>query len=142
METNIMKKREFAKTYYKENIYKEITSCAIGAYILAAIGLVIGFVLDMNSVLDAVIVVALGLWLQFGLSFPASIILMIYSIFNCIILLVTTGRPGGYLYILLGIFAIKYTNMLSKEYKRYKEEGQDYNPIEVNSKILSKKNKQ
>ena len=65
----------------------------------------------------------MGLIIQLRKSFVASIALLAYSIFNVIVILVTTQTFGGWLILAAGIYAIASTYKLNKAFKNYLATG-------------------
>lgn len=73
----------------------------------------------MASVLDAILILGLALGIHIGKSRACAVIILVYSILNCLYALVRTGRAGGYLIIIAGGYATMYTFMARREYKEY-----------------------
>lgn len=124
--TTRMTKKEFDQCESIKPIAKNIMASAIIAYVIGAISLVANVILGGNvfGILDVVIVVGLGLGIQFVKSRVCAVILGVYSVFNLIYMLVLTGRPGGWLIIICAVYAIMYTFKYQKAWNAYQQTGQ------------------
>lgn len=124
--TTRMTKKEFDQCESIKPIAKNIRASAIIAYVIGAISLVANVILGGNvfGILDVVIVVGLGLRIQFAKSRVCAVILGVYSVFNLIYMLVLTGRPGGWLIIICAVYAIMYTFKYQKAWNAYQQTGQ------------------
>ncbi len=114
-----MSKKEFYKHPNLNSVRKEINSCGIVLYILAALNLVISLLSGSAGILDAVLLIGLGLGIQLGKSRACAVILTVYSIINIIVLLVSTGSFGGYLIAIAGVYSVINTFKFHKLYKEY-----------------------
>lgn len=119
--------KQFIKQMSQNPEYKKIgggiTVSALVFYLSAALTMALA-TLGGNSgagVLDAVILVGFGLWIQFGYSRVASVIATVYSIANMIYMTVETGKLSGYLIVVGAVLAIIYTFKAASEFKKYKE---------------------
>ena len=127
----IMDMQEFAKLPELKSITRNITAAAILCYISAAItGIAIFALGNFNGIsfsplnfIDVGILLACGLFLQLRRSFPAAIVILVYGAINVISVLVMTGKLGGWLVLLAGIFAVIYCYKLKKAYKEYLATG-------------------
>lgn len=116
-------KKEFQDLPDNKKIKNQIRSSGIISYICAGITLLAGIVSgNYWMILDAVILVVLGLLIHLKQSKICAILLLAYSIISVIISLVTTGTPSGYLIIIAGIFAVISTFKLDKAWKAYQEQ--------------------
>ena len=84
------------------------------------------YVVETNNhlivLIDVAALIVLGLLIQLKLSFPASIVLLAYSVINTILSIVM-GRPGGWLVVLVSAYAVYFGNKLNKAYKEYQATG-------------------
>lgn len=118
-------KKEFYKLPGMKSCRSSILACAIVLYICAGTTLLAALLVDSlsASILDAVLLVALGLWLQLGKSRVCAIITACYGLFGTGIVLFTTGRIQGWWIPLAGIFAIVYTFKFHKLWNQYQKDG-------------------
>ena len=124
MENEKMSKDEFAKLPALKKMKNNIKSAGIICYACAAITLgSSAFISGGMAWLDIAILIVLGLLIQFKNSFVASIILLAYSIFNCVMGIVLYGMPAGWLIIIAGAYAVYATSKLNKAYKEYSQTG-------------------
>lgn len=72
---------------------------------------------------DVVLIIGLGLGIQFARSRVCSVLMLVYSILNVIFIAISIGGIGGWWLIIIGIYAVKCTFNLNKEYKRFLKDG-------------------
>lgn len=118
-----MTKNDFLELPAMEKQKKNVKACYIICYICAVLSLVISIAAGQINIVDPIILAGLGLWIQFGKSFVAGVLLLAYSIINVIYLIVATGQFGGYLIVIAGIYAVITTYKINKAYKEYKNTG-------------------
>lgn len=117
--------KEFYGSHCSLNIKKNINGAAIALYFCCALTFILSFVASalnigsIGSIIDAIFLLGLALGIHIGKSRACAVIVLIYSILNCIYSLVATGRMGGYLIIMAGFYAVIYTFMAHKEYNEY-----------------------
>ena len=116
-------KTQFCRNYAPDKIRKNIRGSAILRYFSAAITGVVAVLMNPFMLIDAVIVLALGLAIHLKQSRVCAVLLLAYGVINCLIMLVGTGRLSGWLIILAGVFAVIYTFQLEKEYRAFQESG-------------------
>ena len=121
---NVTKKEFFAKYASKES-KDNIKSAAIFSYICAAISVALGlYTHNYSMMFDVVLVIGFGLGIQFARSRVCAVLMLVYSILNVIYMVMSIGRIAGWwLIILIGIYAVKGTFNLNKEYKRFLKDG-------------------
>lgn len=124
--TTRMTKREFDQCDNIKKIIKNITLSAVIAYIVGLISLFTNVVVAGNifGIVDIVIVVGLGLGIQFAKSRACAIIMCVYSVINFIYMIILTGMPGGWLIIVCAVYAIIYTFKYHNAWDRYQQTGQ------------------
>lgn len=120
-------KREFMQLPEGESYYKSCRSAAIICYICAGISLVlVCFVMGQwSALIDIALLVGLGLGVHLAQSLGCAIALLVYSIINVLVLLVTTGRFGGWLVLIAGIDALVSTIKTNRAWKQYVAEHKD-----------------
>ena len=134
-----MSKRKFCAQYASKQDRANINAAGIIAYLCAAISLVMGLLQqNYGVILDVVLVVGLGLGVQLGKSRVCSILLLIYGCINTLVYLLSTGRLGGWWLILVGVYGIKATFHLHKEYQRFLADGSIPQPEEPQAPERSK----
>lgn len=104
-----------------DKVRKGIKSSAIICYICAALTGVMGVLLFESAfvLIDSIVLIVLGVLIQVKQSRAAAVILLAYSLINCISTLIANGSLGGWLIIIAGVYAVKCTFALDKEYKEY-----------------------
>lgn len=122
-----MTKKEFFKLPGLKACRSNILTCAIMLYICAAATCALAVIDWRNSalsLLDAALLLGLGLWLQIGKSRVSAIIASAYGIFNVLVTIIALGRLQGWWIPLAGIWAVVYTFKINKMWSQYQESGQ------------------
>lgn len=125
-ESGNLTKKEFYKLPGMKACRGNIRACAIVLYFCAGMTIVASFLLDsvvMASVIDGVVLLALGLWLQFGKSRICAILTLCYGLFNTITVALQSGQIQGWLIPLAGVWAVSYTFKFHKLWGQYKKSG-------------------
>ncbi|MCM1188704.1 MAG: zinc ribbon domain-containing protein [bacterium] len=94
------------------------------------------------SVIEALLVAGVAVWMQLAKSRTAAILLLVYGILSMIISSVLAGKIVGWFIPLAGAYAVVYTFRFQKDWKRYQEEG--VRPQEIPERVsdgLFQKNK-
>ena len=121
-----MTKKEFYKLPRLKDCRSGILASAIICYFSAGVTLLASFLLQgyvSASVLDGLLLLGLGLWMQIGKSRVCAIILTCYGAFNMIYMLMLMGQIQGWLIPVAGISGIVYTFKFNKLWDRYIKEG-------------------
>lgn len=117
--------KEFYQKHCSDPVKKNIKGAAILLYFCSAITLLVSFAATalgvdiMAAALDAFLLLGLALGIHIGKSRACAVIVLVYSILNCLYALISTGKMSGYLIIIAGIYATIYTFKARKEYKDY-----------------------
>ena len=111
-----MTRLEYLKSPEMALIRKNINSCAIMGYVVAALSFGINYFMyqSLSGIFDAILIVVCSLLIQLLQSRVAAIVLMV------ILVLVQTGRLGGWWIAVVGVYAIIYTFKFQKAWKAYK----------------------
>ena len=112
-------KSEFCRSYAPDNMRKNIRASAILCYISAAVTAVFAIMFNPFMFLDVIIVLVLGLLIHLKQSRVCAVLLLAYSLFNCVVMLQSTGQLSGWFIILAGVFAVIYTFQLEKAYQEF-----------------------
>ncbi len=117
-------KKEFWVKYASKTDKGNIQGAATLAYVCAAISLALGVSLgNFAVVVDVVLIVGLALGVQLARSRVCAVLLLIYSFINLIVMTIESGRVSGWWLILVGIWAVKGTFKLHKEYQQFLQDG-------------------
>ena len=118
-----MTRTEFFKSDEMSKIRKNIITCAVSAYVIAALSLALNiFLLDNPSgIIDSILMVVLGLLIQLLQSRVAAIVLACYAVLNMILVSIATGRFGGWWILVVAIWSVVYTFKFHKAWKEEKE---------------------
>ncbi len=94
--TTRMTKEEFSQCANIKPITKNITAAAIIAYVVGVISLITNVILGSNifGLLDVIIVIGLGVGIHMAKSRVCAVVLLVYSVFNMIYMLLHAGMPG------------------------------------------------
>ena len=120
VENRNISKSEFCRSCAPDKMRKNIRASAILCYISAAITAVFAIMFNPFMFLDVVIVLVLGLLIHLKQSRVCAVLLLAYSLLNCVVILLSTGRFSGWLIILGGVFAVIYTFQLEKAYREFR----------------------
>lgn len=118
-ENRNISKSEFFRSFAPDKMRKNIRASAILCYVSAAITAVLAVMFNPFMFLDVIIVLALGLLIHLRQSRVCAVLLLAYSLFNCVAMLLSTGQFSGWLIILAGVFAVIYTFQLEKAYQEF-----------------------
>lgn len=119
-------KKEFYQLPGMKACRNNIRGCAIMLYFCAGVTTLAAFLLRsvlLASVIDGVLLLALGLWLQFGKSRVCAIITLCYGVYGMVIALIQFGKVQGWLIPLAGVWAIIYTFKFHNLWSKYQKSG-------------------
>lgn len=121
-ESREMTKSEFFNIEAPKKIRSGVKSSAILCYVCAGITALAGLLLLKAPLMliDAVIVLVLGLGIHLKQSRVCAVIVLAYSLISCLVSLISVGQLGGWLLILAGVYAVMNTFKLEKEYQAWK----------------------
>ena len=119
VENRNISKSEFFRRHAPDKMRKNIIASAILCYVSAAITAVFAILFNPFMFLDVIIVLVLGLLIHLKQSRVCAVLLLAYSLFNCVVMLLSTGKFSGWLIILAGVFAVIYTFQLEKAYQAF-----------------------
>ena len=111
-----MTKKEYRKACTNPKYLKELKSAAIVGYILVGVEVVVALLANIWALADAVILLGLVLGMHLGKRKGCAIAILCYSIFNVVYFLLTTGQLSGWLWVIMGIYAMKAFSIADKEY--------------------------
>ena len=119
-------KKEFYKLPGMKACRGNIRGCAIILYFCSGVTILASLLLTDTlsaSIIDGVLLLALGLWLQFGKSRICAILTLAYGLFNMIMVAIQAGEVQGWLIPLAGAWAVVYTFKFHHLWGKYKKEG-------------------
>ena len=73
--------------------------------------------------LDAILLLALGLWLHLGKSRICALVTLAYGILNMVMAVISSGQLQGWWIALAGAWAVAYTFQFHKMWNKYRKEG-------------------
>ena len=120
VENRDISKSEFCRNHAPDKVRKNIRASAILCYVSAVVTGVLAVLISPTMLLDAAIVLVLGLLIHLKQSRVCAVLLLAYGIFSCIVVFLSTGRITGWLIILAGVFAVIYTFQLEKVYREFR----------------------
>lgn len=117
-----MTRREFLKTDKMKKLRGNITACAALGYAVAIVSVIINVVMshEYAVIFDALFIVAMSLLVHLLQSRVAAIIITIYAVIDVAVLYIMTGRPGGLIVLVIGIYAVICTFKFHKAWKEKK----------------------
>ena len=113
-------KSEFCRSHAPDKVRRNIRASAILCYISAAVTAVFAILFNPFMFLDVIIVLVLGLLIHLKQSRVCAVLLLAYSLFNGVVMLLSTGKFSGWLIILAGAFAVIYTFQAEKAYHEFR----------------------
>ena len=118
-------KKEFYKLPGMKSYRSNIISCAVVLYICAAVTILASVLIEGMgaSIVDGILLLGLGIWLQIGKSRVSAIITTCYGLLSVGLVLVTAGRVQGWWIPLAGIWAIVYTFKFHNLWNKYQRDG-------------------
>ncbi len=119
-------KKEFYKLSGVKNCRTSILSSAVVLYICGGATLLASVLLSdvlAASIIDGILLLLLGLWLQLGKSRVCAIITLVYGIFNLVIVMMQSGRLQGWWILAAGIWAVIHTFRFNSMWNKYRKEG-------------------
>ncbi len=117
-------KNEFFAKYASETEKRNIKTACVLTYLSVAIMLFIAF--EMHSLyiaLSSLPLLALGLGVHIAKSRVCSVLLLIYSCVDTVLLSIHMQRPWGWWVIIAGVLAVISTFLFDKKYRAFVEEG-------------------
>ncbi len=116
--------KEFYELPQLRKYVSSVKNAAIICFICAGVTLLASVFTAFGSgsffgFIDVVLLVVIGILILRTRSFVASVILLMYGIYNLVIMFLQTGKPGGILIIIAGIYAVISTRKLEKMWKDY-----------------------
>lgn len=106
-------------------VSKNINASAIMMYIVAGITLLANVIYAGNALglLDVFVVIGMGLGIQLAQSRACAVVAAVYSVINCIVTIIMTGVPGGWLIIVASIYAVIATFKFNEAWDNYQRTG-------------------
>lgn len=118
--------KEFLGLPENKRLKNNLLTSAILCYVIAGINLAIllfaSRVLNLSilTLIDVVLLLGLGLGIQLRQSRVCAVVLLAYSILGVIITYINTGKFGGYIILLAGIYGVASTFLFHKAWKEYR----------------------
>lgn len=110
-------KKQYRKICTDEKYLKGLKSNSIALYILTALNVLIAIGSNPWNLIDAGIYLVLTLGMHLGKSKGCAICILLYAIFCVGVTTATTGNVGGWLWLVIGISAVRNFSIADKEYK-------------------------
>ena len=111
--------KEFAKLPENKTARAQIITAAVFCFISTAVTAIVALMGTPLMLLDAAILLGLGLWLILSKSRVSAVVLMAYAAYNTVFFLIQQGTFSGWLLLLAGVLAIAGTFKLAKNWKAY-----------------------
>ena len=111
-------RKEFFKSVCSAPVRNGIKAAVIILYVCTGISL---FAEAAGGVLplDAIIILALALWIRSSKSKASAIVTLVYAAINTVFILISSGAFGGWLILLAAILAIVFVIKGEKEWQAY-----------------------
>ena len=117
-----MTRREFFKSDKMRKIRGNIMACAALGYAVAIVSLIINVVMshEYAVIFDALFIITMSLLVHLLQSRVAAILITIYAVIDVAVLYIMTGKPGGLIVLVIGIYAVVCTFKFHKAWNDHK----------------------
>ena len=120
-----MNKHDFYHSPLCKKYRGNIIASSVIIYICVGINLLlIAFLQTYTSLIDAAIMLGLGLAIHLAQSRVCSILLCVYGVINTIFVFLSSGKFGGWLILVAAIYAIVATFQYQSAWNKYSKSGQ------------------
>ena len=119
-----MSKHDFYHSPLCKKYRGNIIASSVIIYICVGINLLIAFLQNYTSLIDAAIMLGLGLAIHLAQSRVCSILLCVYGVINTIVVFLSSGEFGGWLILVAAIYAIVATFQYQGAWNKYSKSGQ------------------
>lgn len=117
-------RKEFINKYAQPSLRKNITSIAILCYVCAGLTFVVSCLLNPLGIIDALVLAGLALGMHLGKSKVCAILILILSIIEVLLSLVSGSFP--FWWLIAGISAVMTFSKIEKQYKSFIANGNRY----------------
>lgn len=120
-----MSKHDFYHSPICKKYRGNIIASSVLIYVCVGINLLlIALLQNYTSLIDAAIMLGLGLAIHLAQSRVCSILLCVYGVINTIIVFLSSGEFGGWLILVAAIYAIVATFQYQSAWNKYSKSGQ------------------
>ena len=118
-----MTRMEFFKSEEMKKVQDNISTCAIIGSVFFFFFSVMSFMKshDYSIIFTMLFFVTMFLLIYFLQSRVAAILLSLFSALSTAVMFMQTGKPGGILFVLFGIYGIIYTFKFQNAWNEYKK---------------------
>lgn len=117
----LVSRKEFINKYAQPSLRKNITSIAILCYVCAGLTFIVSCLLNPLGIIDALILAGLALGMHLTKSKVCAILILILSIIEVLLSLVSGSFP--FWWLIAGISAVITFNKIEKQYKSFISNG-------------------
>lgn len=110
-------RKEFINKYAQPSLRKNITSIAILCYVCAGVTFISACLLNPLGIIDALLLAGLALGMHIGKSKVCAILILVLSIIEVLVSLVSGTFP--FWWLIAGISAVVTFNKIEKQYKQF-----------------------
>lgn len=111
--------KTYIETCAPDSIRNGIRNAAITCYVCAGITAVVSLFMNPYGLIDAVILLALALGTHLGKSRVCAILLLIFSIIECVVGTILSGTFSGWIWIIASAYAVHAFEQARKGYQQY-----------------------
>ena len=120
-----MNKHDFYHSPLCKKYRGNIIASSVLIYVCVGINLLlIALLQNYTSLIDAAIMLGLGLAIHLAQSRVCSILLCVYGVINTIFVFLSSGKFGGWLILVAAIYAIVATFQYQSAWNKYSKSGQ------------------
>ena len=117
-------RKEFINKYAQPSLRKNITSIAILCYVCAGLTFVVSCLLNPLGIIDALVLAGFALGMHLGKSKVCAILILILSIIEVLLSLVSGSFP--FWWLIAGVSAVMTFSKIEKQYKSFIANGNRY----------------
>lgn len=109
--------KDYRKNYASAPLKKSIKTWSIVAYVLVGLNAVIALLVNPWMLLDTVLLLGLTLGVHLNKSKGCAIALLVYTIINAVIGVISSGSVSGWWWIVLAVSYLGTIKKIDEEYK-------------------------
>lgn len=111
--------KAYIETCAPDSIRNGIRNAAITCYVCAGITAVVSLLMNPYGLIDAVLLLALALGTHLGKSRVCAILLLVFSIIECVVGTILSGTFSGWIWIVASAYAVYAFEQARKGYQQY-----------------------
>lgn len=111
-------RKEYINEYAPQSLKNDVRNVAIGCYVLVGLSAVLSIVINPVGIIESLLLLGLALGMHLGKSKVCAVLIFALSIAEVLIGIIV-GVSVGYLWPIVGIFALVTFNKIDKQYLQF-----------------------